>query len=76
MYGYGSGPSSDEIEVCLFGPGYGEAIAVHLGEGKWITVDSCIEPSTKTPAILHYFQEIGVSLGDVQTIIASHWHDD
>ena len=76
MIDYGSSPAAKEIEVTLFGPGYGEAVVVHLGEGVWILIDSCIDPNTKTPASLHYLQSIGVDLGGVRTVIASHWHDD
>jgi len=49
MIDYGVAPAADEIEVTLFGPGYGEAIAVHLGEGAWLLVDSCIDPESKAP---------------------------
>lgn len=35
MIDYGNGPDDGEIEVSLFGPGYGEAIAIHLGDGSW-----------------------------------------
>jgi len=36
----------DEIEVSVFGPGYGESILVHLGAGKWVIVDSCRDNKT------------------------------
>lgn len=76
MIDYGTSPAAGEIEVTLFGPGYGEAIAVHLGEGEWILVDSCIDPETKSPASATYLDRIGVSADRVRTIVASHWHDD
>lgn len=68
-------PATNEIEVSIFGPGYGEAIAVHLGAGRWICVDSCL--SDGQPAALAYFKAIGVDPGSqVVGVIASHWHDD
>ena len=76
MIDYGGLPAADEIEVTLFGPGYGEAIAVHLGEGVWILVDSCIDPNSKTSASGAYLDQIGVDSNQVHAIIASHWHDD
>ena len=76
MIDYGVAPAADEIEVTLFGPGYGEAIAVHLGEGAWLLVDSCIDPESKAPASGTYLEQIGIDAGQVRAIVASHWHDD
>lgn len=76
MINYGSAPAKDEIEVTLFGPGYGEAIAVHLGEDAWLLVDSCIDPSSNEPASKTYLEHIGVECSQVHAIVASHWHDD
>ena len=73
---YGRPPDFDEIEVTLFGPGYGEAVAVHLGEGSWILVDSCIDPSAKASASGCYLDQLGVDSAAVKVILASHWHDD
>lgn len=68
-------PATDEIEVSVFGPGYGEAIAVHLGAGRWICVDSCL--SEGQPAALTYLKAIGVDVAtQVIGVVASHWHDD
>jgi len=70
-------PAVDELEVSLFGPGYGEAIALHLGGGKWVLVDSCIDPIAKAPASLHYLSRLGVDVAQaVKLIVATHWHDD
>lgn len=76
MIDYGSPPATNEIEVTLFGPGFGEAIAVHLGDGVWMLVDSCINSETKKPATEEYLDSIGVGAHQVETIVASHWHDD
>jgi hypothetical protein len=71
-------PDPDEIEFTIFGPGYGEAIILHLGENNWMLVDSCLFPKTKDkePISLYYLNQIGVDPSSVQTIVASHWHDD
>ena len=76
MIDYGRPPALDEIEVTIFGPGYGEAIAVHLGNGIWLLVDSCVNPESKMPASEEYLDSIGVNESQVETIVASHWHDD
>ena len=76
MIDYGLPPAEDEIEVTLFGPGYGEAIAIHFGDGSWLLVDSCINPETKNPASEEYLDSIGVTSNQVDAIVASHWHDD
>ena len=41
-------------------------------------VDSCLFPKTKDkePISLYYLNQIGVDPSSVQTIVASHWHDD
>ena len=73
-------PHSDEVEVSLFGPGYGESIVVHIGGGEWIIVDSCIDTNNQTDTrslAVAYLTEIGVDLAkQVSHVIATHWHDD
>lgn len=70
-------PAPNEIEVSLFGPGYGESVLLHIGCGKWIIVDSCINPVSKEPAPLSYLKSIGVDVSSaVIMVVASHWHDD
>jgi hypothetical protein len=70
-------PAPDEIEVSLFGPGYGESLAVHLGQGRWMIVDSCVDHETGSPAALDYLDSIGVDCASsVVAVLATHWHDD
>lgn len=68
-------PASDELEVSLFGPSFGEAIALHLGEGEWLLVDSCLDEDGK-PVTLNYLNALGVQPERIKAIVASHWHDD
>ena len=73
---YTNPPDSDQIEVSLFGPGYGECIVLHIGDGAWVIVDSCIDQDDK-PVALKYLNEIGIDLAqNVKLIVATHWHDD
>ena len=69
-------PNRDQIEVNFFGPGYGESILLHIGSGKWIIVDSCIDTDCR-PAPLSYLGELGLNPAEVvHLIVATHWHDD
>jgi hypothetical protein len=68
-------PAADEIEISIFGPGYGECILLHSGDGVWIIVDSCVNGGKILP--LEYLESIGVDVAqDVRAVIATHWHDD
>jgi len=50
---------------------------VHLGDGDWIVVDSCVERKTARPIALEYLEKIGVDVASqVRLVIATHWHDD
>ena len=70
-------PAPDELEVSLFGPGIGECIVVHLGDGNWMVIDSCLESSTREPIALAYLNRIGVNPAtSVKVLAISHWHDD
>jgi hypothetical protein len=69
-------PAADQIEVCIFGPGYGECSVVHLGASNWIVIDSCLDTATGKPASVDYFSRIGVDPGAIGLIVATHWHDD
>lgn len=72
-----SPPARAELEVSLFGPGYGEAVVLHIGQGKWLLVDSCLDPDSGQPASLKYLRDLGVDVGTaVELVVATHWHDD
>ena len=72
-------PKDNEIEVSLFGTGYGESILVHLGDKKWLLVDSCAQAKNSAPLPLGYLQSLTKKSGQTHSIVlivASHWHDD
>ena len=70
-----SPPGPEEIEVSLFGPGYGESVLLHI-DGNWFIIDSCIDP-TGSPAPLLYLQKLKIDIKtSVKQVIATHWHDD
>lgn len=70
-------PGDKDVEVHLFGPGYGESVLVHLGFNQWLIVDSCVARGSGAPAPTAYLESIGVDPATaVKVIVASHWHDD
>ena len=70
-------PAQDELEISVFGPGYGECILVHVGHGVWLAIDSCIDSRTRRSAPLDYLNAINVDPAvAIEMIVASHWHDD
>ena len=69
-------PNNCEVEVTVFGPGYGECILIHVGSNQWIVMDSCIGQNNE-PVALTYLKDIGCNPGEcVRFVIATHWHDD
>src|SRR5262249_28628637 len=73
----GAPPASDVPEISVFGPGYGESVVVHIGDGRWTIVDSCVESGTGLPVALTYLERLGFDPATaVDLVVASHWHDD
>ena len=70
-------PSPDELEISLFGNGYGECIVVHLGGGEWVVVDSFTNRDTGQPIALDYLANLGLDPAKaVRQLVVTHWHDD
>lgn len=70
-------PSADEFEVSVFGRGFGEAICIHIGAGRWVLIDSCLHPMSGEPAGLAYLKKIGVSVEEtVCLVLITHWDND
>lgn len=72
-----SAPGISQAELSIFGPGKGEAIAVHLGAGDWMTVDSCKDVATGVHPVMRYFEDIAVDVAtQVKLVVGTHAHDD
>lgn len=70
-------PDLNHAEISLFGPGIGECIVLHFGDGRWFVIDSCLNPETKQPIALEYLTSIGVDVAkQVAGILITHWHCD
>jgi hypothetical protein len=75
----GGPPARDEPEVTIIGPGFGESIVVHVGDGRWMIVDSCIDAQAERemPAAISYLESINVNpASQVDLVAATHWHRD
>lgn len=68
-------PANHEFELSVFGHGFGEALALHIGNGDWLVVDSCLDDN-KQPCVLSYFNDIGVDANSVTHVVATHWDTD
>lgn len=72
-------PAIDEIEVTLIGGtvGYGESILMHIGNGDWIIIDSCVNVKNGECAPLAYLNDLAVDVSQhVLFVLCTHWHDD
>lgn len=72
-------PNDEVAEVTLIGGphGYGESVVIHIGNGEWAIVDSCIDPYTKESLPLSYLLKMGVDVKNrLKYIICTHWHKD
>ena len=70
------GPNHNEFEFTLLGPGYGECVVLHVGNGNWVVVDSYAD-SNGIPIAIKYLEGMGFDPAQsVILIVATHWHDD
>ncbi len=50
---------------------------MHVGDGEWVLVDSCIDPQTGAPAALSYLSALGLPAAEVVRLVTvTHWDDD
>lgn len=69
-------PSNDEIEISIFGRGYGECIVLCCTNQKYIIIDSFINPDTKKPIAIDYLKSINQPISSIKEIVLTHWHQD
>ena len=73
-------PNANELEICGFGPGYGESILLHLPYVGWGVIDSCEVKIDKQNFILplQYLLETfeNNKLPELAFIILTHPHED
>jgi beta-lactamase superfamily II metal-dependent hydrolase len=70
-------PNSNELEFSVFGPGFGECIVIHLGNGEWMVVDSCLNNDKTESIASDYLRSLKVNIEQqVKLQVVSHWHAD
>ena len=70
-----SPPEDNELEVHVYGQGYGEAALIHYGGGRWIAIDSAVTKKNE-PWAIEYLQQIGHSAAQIDYALLTHWHTD
>ena len=69
-------PNEDEIEISVFGRGYGECIVLCTGNQDFVVVDSFINPQTNNPISIDYLQAMNIDCSAIKYVILTHWHAD
>jgi Metallo-beta-lactamase superfamily len=71
-----SAPASDELELSIFGRGFGECVLVHVGDRRWVLVDSCRDDAGD-PVALTYLGSLDDEAEDrIVAVVITHWDDD
>ena len=74
---WATAPALDQLELTLFGPGFGECAVIHVGGNHWVVIDSCWSAASQRPVALEYLTLLGLDpVQCVDLIVATHWHDD
>jgi len=60
------------LRLHIFGPGYGESVAIELPSGKWGVVDCCV--SNRNPGVLGFLKKRGVQ--KLEFFCLTHPHAD
>lgn len=66
----------EEIEVSIFGKGFGECILLNCGGNEYIVIDSFINPTTKNPIVIDYLNCLKEPLSSIKKLVITHWHSD
>ena len=69
-------PGINEIELSVFGRGYGECLVISCGSKEFIVVDSFKNSETGNPIALDYLETMGISSNAIKQIVLTHWHQD
>ena len=69
-------PKKDEVQIVVFGRGFGESILIHIGDHKWIIVDS-FKNENMQPVAIEHLENLGIDVRvGVEAVIGTHWHMD
>lgn len=74
-------PGPREVRVTVLGKGRGESVVVHMGDGRWMIVDSLKgtwgDEVERAPAALSYLKALGLDPAQaVEAVVLTHLHAD
>jgi len=72
-------PRNNELEICVFGPGYGESIVMHIPEIGWGIIDSCIAKvggKFVVPPLEYLSNILSPPFPKLAFVILTHPHED
>lgn len=69
-------PKTDEIEITVFGKGFGECIVLSCGHNEFIVIDSFVNDDTKNAIAIDYMAWIGLPVSSIKRVVLTHWHQD
>lgn len=72
-------PKKDELEITVFGPGYGESVVLHIPGIGWGVIDCCeFKTGTRTVNLpLEYLKNLALTeIHELAFIILTHPHKD
>ena len=67
---------NEEIELLVFGRGYGECILIKYSKDEYALVDCFKNPVTNNPIVIDYFNAINELPEKINIIVVTHWHKD
>jgi len=72
-------PKENELEISLFGPGYGESIVLHIPQIGWGIIDSCLAKTKQTsisPPLEYLSGLLSPNFPKLAFVILTHPHED
>src|SRR4051794_37102599 len=67
--------AENRLHVIVFGPGYGESIAVHIPDGGWLICDS-LSGTGRTAGFVPAVELLGQREEPAAMLVLTHPHDD
>lgn len=68
--------TKNELELVVFGRGYGESILFKYADSEYMVIDSFINPQTNNPIVIDYLNAIKIPSSDIHKVVITHWHQD
>ena len=68
-------PDPSELEISIIGPGVGESVVAHVGDGYWIVVDTAAGRGNEPDAV-RFLRSRGVEPDAVRIVVGTHHHED